>query len=356
MPVLKGLTIALTGDIKDSSTPPRAIPLEQLKRWIHANGGIYTPRVTRETTHLVASKEAFKRGDGAGGFTSFPFPTHRYPPHPTFPHPSYTPTIPLKPSLTFIFSPATVTAARSLPTPIPIVTFAWLEDSLLKRRKLAEQKYTWEVEWEQRRRRKMLKRLGPRADRLKFERGCEDAVGKLGSGELVEKKKEMGFFKSALGSLEGRRGAREAELAARMAEKTGRAECSAGDVTGMRSGYLSVARSGAPQRKTRLGTAAPRVHAGVTPSTKPDTPVGTHPSAAAPSTFPPSSTPVITQISPSPLGTGTFILIFSSAGSHFGKARPSQLTVSVASASQAALPWNILKAHSKPCSLAIDTA
>lgn len=62
MGVLKGLTIALTGDIKDSSTPPKSISLEQLKRWIHANGGTYAARVTERTTHLVASKEAFKRG------------------------------------------------------------------------------------------------------------------------------------------------------------------------------------------------------------------------------------------------------------------------------------------------------
>ncbi|KAK3209694.1 hypothetical protein GRF29_44g378388 [Pseudopithomyces chartarum] len=100
MGVLKGLTIALAGDIKDSSTPPKSISLEQLKRWIHANGGTYAARVTERTTHLVASKEAFKRG--------------------------------IEP----------VQAARLLPTPIPIVTFAWLEDSLHKRRRLVERKYT----------------------------------------------------------------------------------------------------------------------------------------------------------------------------------------------------------------------
>lgn len=113
-----------------------------------------------------------------------------------------------------------VQAARLLPTPIPIVTFAWLEDSLHKRRRLAERKYTWEVEREQRRRRKTLKRLGPRADRLKFEKGCEDARGEMGSGELhvvekEEKEEGMGFFRSALGSLGRRREAREKEEAAR---------------------------------------------------------------------------------------------------------------------------------------------
>ena len=82
MGVLKNLTIALAGDIKDSSTPPRSIPIEQLKKWIQANGGTYAARVTPQTTHLVASKEAWKRGVEGGKFlpTLFPPPNNqRYP-------------------------------------------------------------------------------------------------------------------------------------------------------------------------------------------------------------------------------------------------------------------------------------
>ena len=64
MGVLKGLVIALTGDIKDSSNKP--ISTEQLKRWIGANDGRWTSRVGPGTTHLISSSEAYKRGAEPG--------------------------------------------------------------------------------------------------------------------------------------------------------------------------------------------------------------------------------------------------------------------------------------------------
>jgi len=45
-----------------------------------------------------------------------------------------------------------------------IVSYDWLEDSLMKKRRLKETKYTWEVLRKQRRTKKELKRLAPRGD------------------------------------------------------------------------------------------------------------------------------------------------------------------------------------------------
>ena len=114
-------------------------------------------------------------------------------------------------TIPYIFSNAhpTVRLALALPN-THIVTYAWLEDSLLNGRKLAERKYTWEEQRAQRRRRKMYKRMGPDMDRKRFEEGCEAARGDLGSGTS---KRKGGFFASALGELRERREAREREAA-----------------------------------------------------------------------------------------------------------------------------------------------
>lgn len=68
MGILKGLTIALAGDIKDYSDPPKTISYEQLKKWICNNDGKWTPSVRPQTTHLICSKEAYKKRDGAGTY------------------------------------------------------------------------------------------------------------------------------------------------------------------------------------------------------------------------------------------------------------------------------------------------
>lgn len=64
MGVLKGLVIALAGDIKDSSNT--TISTEQLKRWINANDGRWTSRVGPGTTHLICSADAWKKGVESG--------------------------------------------------------------------------------------------------------------------------------------------------------------------------------------------------------------------------------------------------------------------------------------------------
>jgi hypothetical protein len=45
-----------------------------------------------------------------------------------------------------------------------IVSYDWLEDSLMKKRRLKETKYTWEVLRRQRRTQKEMKRLAPKSD------------------------------------------------------------------------------------------------------------------------------------------------------------------------------------------------
>ncbi|CAI6332723.1 unnamed protein product [Periconia digitata] len=62
-----------------------------------------------------------------------------------------------------------------------IVDYNWLEDSLQKRRKLAEKKYTWEVLRKQRRLAKTMKRVGTVSDTKKFRDGCAKALEDTGT-------------------------------------------------------------------------------------------------------------------------------------------------------------------------------
>jgi hypothetical protein len=39
---------------------------EQLKRWVEANGGRWQPRVSKNITHVICSKEAWKKNAEAG--------------------------------------------------------------------------------------------------------------------------------------------------------------------------------------------------------------------------------------------------------------------------------------------------
>lgn len=55
MKSLKGCVIAATGDFGE----PRNY--DNLKRWVETNGGKWTTRVTKETTHLIASKDHWKQ-------------------------------------------------------------------------------------------------------------------------------------------------------------------------------------------------------------------------------------------------------------------------------------------------------
>jgi hypothetical protein len=83
-PILQGCTIALVGNLGKARDPA------SLKRWVDANGGNFTnTRIEAEVTHLICSGEAFKSNNAA------------------------------------------IRKAEQLK--IPIVTYDWLEDSLLKK-------------------------------------------------------------------------------------------------------------------------------------------------------------------------------------------------------------------------------
>ncbi|KAL1601143.1 hypothetical protein SLS59_005295 [Nothophoma quercina] len=130
MAILKHLTIAVTG------TLPQEI--SQLKKWIEANGGRYSPHIRKGVTHVITGKDAWKEATDA------------------------------------------VQAARHIKA--FVVSYDWLEDSLQKRRKLAEKCYTWEYLWERRKKEREMKKLGYRLDVKKFNEGCEEAKRATGTG------------------------------------------------------------------------------------------------------------------------------------------------------------------------------
>ncbi|KAJ4305563.1 hypothetical protein N0V90_001094 [Kalmusia sp. IMI 367209] len=162
MAPLKNLVISAAGDVG-----PRK-GTDQLKKWVENNGGRWTPRVGEGVTHLICSKDTYKKNSGP------------------------------------------VQQAKKLGA--FIVSFDWLEDSLQRRRRLAERKYTWEVQRTQRRNAKQMKRLGPQADAKKFNMGCDLAMKDIGSGTSSKpSSRSSGFFASALDDLRKKREAREAE-------------------------------------------------------------------------------------------------------------------------------------------------
>lgn len=57
---LKRFTIAISGNFGEQRS------VEQIKRWIQANGGTFAADVSSEVTHLVCSKEHFKKGVAMG--------------------------------------------------------------------------------------------------------------------------------------------------------------------------------------------------------------------------------------------------------------------------------------------------
>ena len=130
MGVLNGLTIAVAGTLDYDNT--------QIKKWVEANGGRYSPSVSKHITHLIASKAAWKD--------------------------------------------ASDQVQQAVKHQAWVLTYDWLEDSLLKKRKLAETKYSWEAKEQERRRNKEVKKLGLLADTKKFQDGCEAANKATGTG------------------------------------------------------------------------------------------------------------------------------------------------------------------------------
>ena len=193
MGTLKNLVIAVTGALPHENT--------QLKKWIEANGGRYSPNVRKGVTHLIAGRDAWKNASDA------------------------------------------VQAANKLKA--FVVSYDWLEDSLQKRRKLAETRYTWEYLWQERKRGRELKKLGALSDAKKFNDGCEEAKKATGTGTsksrsraVIRKPKvSKSFFfadvvnvpfVSAADDLKRRREEREATKAKKVEDaKTDRAVSSA---------------------------------------------------------------------------------------------------------------------------------
>jgi hypothetical protein len=133
MGCLKNLVITAIGDLGPGNGN------EHLKRWVEANGGRWEPRVTKGITHVICSKDAWKKNIDAGISS-------------------------LKSSLAMRnANTATVRQAKKL-SGVFIVDFDWLNDSLQRKRKLAETKYTWEVLRKRRRTQKEMKRLAPMSD------------------------------------------------------------------------------------------------------------------------------------------------------------------------------------------------
>jgi hypothetical protein len=186
MAILSHLVVAIAGTLPADSN--------NIKKWVEANGGKWSPRVEERVTHLIASKEAWKS--------------------------------------------VTDPVMKAMQSNIFIVSYDWLEDSLQRKRKLAEKKYTWDVIKRDTKRKRELKKLGIIADGKRFREGCEKIRELMGSGtskKLPPARKprpsKTFFFASALNTpfvpakeaLMQRRAAREAIEAAVKAKKDAKA-------------------------------------------------------------------------------------------------------------------------------------
>lgn len=187
MAILNGLVISVTGNLPHDNS--------QLKKWIEANGGLYSPNVHKSTTHLLAGKDAWKSASNA---VQAAVKQHAW-----------------------------------------VIQWDWLEDSLLKGRKLAEKQYTWEGKEQDKKRAREMRRLGVAADTKRFVKGCEDAKRATGTGTSksrprirkprVSRSVLVGDmvntplpFVSAAETLKRKREEREAAKAAKAAEQAAR--------------------------------------------------------------------------------------------------------------------------------------
>jgi hypothetical protein len=191
MGILSKLVIAATGTLPAETA--------SIRKWVEANGGKWSARVDERVTHLIASKEAWKK--------------------------------------------ATDPVKQASDLDIHIVSYDWFEDSLQGKRKLAEKKYTWHAIKKDRKRKKELKKLGAMVDSKKFIEGCEKIKELTGSGTskklplALKPKSSKGFFftptvntpfVAAKDDLMRRRAEREAAEAAEKAAKAAKKIPSAG--------------------------------------------------------------------------------------------------------------------------------
>ncbi|KAH7380377.1 hypothetical protein DE146DRAFT_294778 [Phaeosphaeria sp. MPI-PUGE-AT-0046c] len=191
MPILSGLVIAITGTLP-------AEPVN-IKKWVEANGGKWSARVEKGVTHLITSKEAWIKV-----------------------------TDPVRDAYQF---------------DIHVVSYDWLEDSLQRRWRLAEKKYTWEAIKKDRKERRKFQKMGIKADSKKFTEGCTEIRELTGSGKSTyplrkPKTSKSFFFASAINTpfvsaseaLMQRRAEREAAEAAEKAAKSAKAAKKASSV------------------------------------------------------------------------------------------------------------------------------
>ncbi|PSN66185.1 hypothetical protein BS50DRAFT_635337 [Corynespora cassiicola Philippines] len=162
MAVLSRQVISATGNFGHGKSN------DQLRRWVDANGGQWMPKPGDGLTHLICSESDWKRKVPA--------------------------------------------VQEALKLEASIVSYDWLEDSLQKRKKLAEAKYTWEAVKKKQRTDRAIKKMSKSYDTDKFNKGAALAEEETGSGTSSRK---QGFFASAIEDLEQRRKAREAEVQAK---------------------------------------------------------------------------------------------------------------------------------------------
>lgn len=119
MPCLKDLYI--------TATPDLPYPPTQLRKWVEANGGRWLPTVNKNTTHLICSKDAWKRAKHA-------------------------PTSDASAKNDLVGKAKEVEGCY-------IVSYDWLEDCLHKKRRLSEKRYAWGRREKVRRRERRMGRV-----------------------------------------------------------------------------------------------------------------------------------------------------------------------------------------------------
>ncbi|KAE9962379.1 hypothetical protein BLS_000416 [Venturia inaequalis] len=150
-----GFTIASTGDFGKQRTA------EAIKRWVENNGGRYVTKVDENVTHLVCSAECWKSQS------------------------------------------AMVQAAKRYPKKIKIVTYDWLEDSLMSQARKREGEYLIKKHVKADRKRKNAAKGEERSALKKevrlFNLGCEAALTDINSGTS---QKKPTFVQSSLALLQ----------------------------------------------------------------------------------------------------------------------------------------------------------
>lgn len=139
----KDFTIASTGDFGKQRTA------DAIKRWVENNGGRYVTKVDEEVTHLVCSAECWKSQSVAGEFS---FTSYFQPEKSSGVHSELVWELSgflfgssfgvcLEICRNYLLTKCAVQAAKRYPKKIKIVTYDWLEDSLMGQTRKREGEY-----------------------------------------------------------------------------------------------------------------------------------------------------------------------------------------------------------------------